>query len=479
MNYLSSIYRQYFLIACGLLMVHFSFAQQNTISPYSRFGLGELHNQEPLMAAGISGANVSMAPLFNVNFTNPASYSSLIRPVFQVGLTGRSLFQENETTTEQYSITRLTEISVGLPLSKRLGAAFGIMPYSSVGYNLREAAEVLPDGSTAEYRYTGDGGYTRGYLGFSGKHAIVKDKLVSTSKGILVDTVKYIDTEFSLGLNGNVIFGRTDYTRDVVFSNTAAYHRAENNSLLLRGTSLTLGALIKKNLNTAYEYRRGESVKTNSIDLTLGASYSLENGLGFTAEQLIQNATYNATVDALSPQDTIFYSGEVEGDLRLPAELRVGATFSFQNEKERKVELAVQYKSQNWNGFSGAFDDGVSPDRYTNSSILSVGLQLTPKPIDEPNTKWYETTIYQLGFSNGTSYLSFSDEILPIQRISAGLSIPFLGSNSFSRLNLGMDFGTWGTTTNGLIKETSYNGYIGISIMPHRNDRWFVKSKYR
>ena len=89
------------------------------------------------------------------------------------------------------------------------------------------------------------------------------------------------------------------------------------------------------------------------------------------------------------------------------------------------------------------------------------------------------TTIYQVGVRHGDGYLKFSDEALTVKRVSLGVSIPFLGSNSYSRLNLGMDFGTWGSTDNGLIKETSLSSYIGISIMPHKNDKWFVKSKYR
>jgi len=43
-----------------------------------------------------------------------------------------------------------------------------------------------------------------------------------------------------------------------------------------------------------------------------------------------------------------------------------------------------------------------------------------------------------------------------------------------------MDFGLRGTTDNGLIEESSFNAYVGFSLMPNlRLDRWFKQSKYQ
>tara|TARA_B100000768_G_scaffold182065_1_gene209238 strand:- start:3336 stop:4778 length:1443 start_codon:yes stop_codon:yes gene_type:complete len=455
-------------------------AQLNTISPYSRFGLGELESQTPSYGHGLSGSMVALSTPFSVNFTNPASYSSIARPVFQTGLTVKSFQLENAETSERNSLSKINEMSIGIPLGKGFGAAFGVFPFSSVGYELSENSSILPDGTSAEYRYSGNGGYTKGFLGTSYKKNYFKDFVVKTAKGLEVDTIKYLNSYLSIGVNGNLLFGSSDYGRDVIYDELSGiYHRKEIRTVSMGDGNLTFGALFKKNLRIKHEYRRGESVKTSDWGVTAGLSYSLENNIGFTSENLIQNANYSSSLNELSAQDTIFYSGEVDGEIILPAELRAGLVLSFVNEKERQLELSMEWKNQNWENYANSLEDMASAERYGNANSYSLGMLLTPRPAGSSNTPWYMTTIYQVGVRHGDGYLKFSDEALTVKRVSLGVSIPFLGSNSYSRLNLGMDFGTWGSTDNGLIKETSLSSYIGISIMPHKNDKWFVKSKYR
>ena len=480
MKYLNITIRALVFTLLLLSSVLSSEAQLNTISPYSRFGIGELEPQTPSFGYGLSGSMVALSTPFSVNFTNPASYSSLARPVFQTGLTTKYFQLENSEVRERNSLSKLNEISIGIPLGKGFGAAFGVLPFSSVGYELSENSVILPDGTSAEYRYSGNGGYTKGFLGTSYKKNYFKDRAVVTAKGLVVDTVKYLNSSFSLGINGNLLFGSADYGRNVIYDELSGiYHRKESRSVTIGDGSLTFGALFKKNVRIRHEYRKGESVKVSDWDVTAGLSYSLENNVGITSENLIQNANYSSALDDLNAQDTVFYSGEVDGEIILPAELRAGLVFSFVNEKERQLEVSMEWKNQNWENYSNSLEDLGGLDRYGNANSYSFGLQLTPRPAGSSNMPWYMTTIYQMGVRYGDSYLRFSDKALTEQRVSLSVSIPFLGSNSYSRLNLGMDFGTCGSTDSGLIKETSFNSYIGISIMPHKNDKWFVKSKYR
>ncbi len=307
MKYLNIIIRSLVFTLVFVSSALVSVAQLNTISPYSRFGLGELESQTPSYGHGLSGSMIALSTPFSVNFTNPASYSSLARPVFQTGVTVNNFQLENADVSERNSLSKINEMSIGIPLGKGLGAAFGVFPFSSVGYELSENSVVLPDGTSAEYRYSGNGGYTKGFLGTSYKKNYFKDSVVKTAKGLEVDTVKYLNSYVSLGVNGNLLFGSADYGRDVIYDELSGiYHRKESRGASMGDGSLTFGALFKKNLRIKHEYRIGESVKTSDWDVTAGLSYSLENNVGFTSENLIQNANYSSSLDELSAQDTIF-----------------------------------------------------------------------------------------------------------------------------------------------------------------------------
>jgi hypothetical protein len=56
--------------------------------------------------------------------------------------------------------------------------------------------------------------------------------------------------------------------------------------------------------------------------------------------------------------------------------------------------------------------------------------------------------------------------------MSLGLGLPITGS--LSNLNLGLEFGKKGTTSNNLVQENYLILNVGFSL----NDKWFVKSKY-
>lgn len=52
----------------------FLFAQDN--SPYSRYGLGDLHPNSNILNRGMGGISAAYADALSVNFVNPASYAS-------------------------------------------------------------------------------------------------------------------------------------------------------------------------------------------------------------------------------------------------------------------------------------------------------------------------------------------------------------------------------------------------------------------
>ena len=59
-------------------------AQEN--SPYSRYGLGDLNNNQNTVNRGMGGVSQAYSDPQSVNFVNPASYYSLVLTTFDVGI---------------------------------------------------------------------------------------------------------------------------------------------------------------------------------------------------------------------------------------------------------------------------------------------------------------------------------------------------------------------------------------------------------
>lgn len=479
MNYLKATTKRVLILLIAVVSALQCFSQLNTLSPYSRFGIGELEAQNSIFGLGNSGAVVSRNPYFSVNSRNPASYSSLIHPTFQTGVTVSNFELSANGETNRNYISKLSEISVGLPFGKGFAAAFGALPFSSVGYNLVDEGAPLPDGTPVSLEYSGSGGLTNGFLGFSYRKRFLKDQIVTNAAGIAVDTVRYLASSISGGVNGNLLFGDISYERNVVYASSDYYQRLESTNMSMADANLTLGVLYTRNLKSVYRRYKNESVKEKDFDVTLGVSFTPKHSSSPTNTRLVGYGTYNNSIQEAVFLDTISFTS-VDGELVIPALLEAGATFSFENAQSRELNLSFQISTQNWSNFSNSLDAENVSSALGNATMLRVGLEYTPKPLTETNLPWYKKTLFQVGARTGTSYLSLGGESFTESAVSAGISIPILGSRTLSRINLGMDFGYRGSTADGLIEQTTLNTYLGFSLMPDmKRNGWFRRSKYQ
>ena len=180
-----------------------SFGQMLNNSPYTRYGLGEIMGTSTAPFSGFGGLSTPIANFRFVNVSNPATYSSLARynPVFDVAVYGKSSTLNTENESVENSTFVLRNFTLALPIAKKWGAAFGIMPYSTTGYNITDY-QVL-DGDSIANNYIGDGSINRVFIG-TGCNMI--------NKG---DTLK-----LSFGVNASYLFGTLERERNVMFSNS-------------------------------------------------------------------------------------------------------------------------------------------------------------------------------------------------------------------------------------------------------------------
>lgn len=135
-------------------------SQLNTFSPYSRYGLGEMSPTTFAHNSGMGGTYIALKPdstmpIF-INTGNPASYSLIKLTTLEVG---GSFLNSNFTSGSNLIKKWTTNFSygaLGFPVMKNGGACFGIMPYTSVGYETQAISNERGIGNVT-YNYNGGG----------------------------------------------------------------------------------------------------------------------------------------------------------------------------------------------------------------------------------------------------------------------------------------------------------------------------------
>ena len=157
------------LIASILILTQLSLAaQNNTNSPYTRFGYGELADRSFGAGRAMGGVGFGLRSSKQINPMNPASYSCMdsLTFLFDFGASGQ-LSWFDDGINKQHNINGNVEyIALQFPLHERIAMSVGILPYSYVGYSFG-AVRTNSDGSNYVESFNGSGGLNDLYAGLS------------------------------------------------------------------------------------------------------------------------------------------------------------------------------------------------------------------------------------------------------------------------------------------------------------------------
>ena len=407
-------------------------AQVNTNSPYSRFGLGEL--TQPGFASNLSmgGTGIGIRSSSQINYLNPASYTEMdtMSFLFDFGLTGSMTKYSTSNLNSKATNYNIHNIAIGFGISKNWKASVGIVPYSSVGYNIVENLFVKGVG-LVDYTYVGSGGLNRFYIG---------------------NSVRFFK-HFSVGLNLNYLFGYLNYANRVDFpSDSYASSTLIENRLNIGGMTYNFG----------FQYHETFSDK---YFLTVGAVF--DNDTKLKTNQLLAQTTFypgsKTSVDS-TIIDPVFVVNSVTNPVKtlIPRSMGVGLSFGIKN----KLMFAGDYTSQDW---SKSIIPGKT-DSLVNSNSLNFGVEYTPN--QQAIQGYFNRVHYRLGGYYSNTYLRIRGEQLQDYGISFGVGLPFKGAKS--SFNFGFIVGQRGTLTNNLIKENY--GIVNFGLTLH--DFWFFKRKF-
>ncbi len=429
-----------------LLMVAFAaWAQPKINSPYSRFGLGDLYDQNLLAPMSLGNLSATYHDPYHVNILNPASLGFQQTTAFETGAHAkRTTLIENDFKRPVWN-GNLNYLSLAFPMFNAIndiidrrerkffwGMNVVLLPYTYVGYDISDLA-IFPPTDTLERTYTGTGGTYR----------------LMWSNGL-----RY--KQFSAGITTGHTFGKLSYTRNIDFqeSEPQSFDNNFTDEESIRNFFWRGGVMYTINLE-----KPGEDKRSVNKTLTLGLTASSKSSMRIKAEtNYLRIFTGGA-----GEFDTVAYQSEVRKEGTLPGEIQFGLGFM----DGLKWKAGINYTLQKWSQYA----NGTRSETLDDIWILAFGASYRPD-ITAYEGFWPRID-YRLGFQTGKDPRVFGGKQLSFWSLHGGLGFPFFSQRKISFINLGLEVGSWGDRT--LLKNNYFKISAGFTL---NDDEWFLKRKF-
>jgi hypothetical protein len=483
-----------------------------TVSPYSRFGIGDFQLNGSIINSGMGGGGIglrndSLIPQY-FNFSNPASLTSNHFVVYEVSLLSNTVQLQNSTDKAVFNRSTLGNFSLAFPVTRWWGAGIGLVPYSAVGYNVSTSDSIEGIGPV-NYKYEGSGGvnqlfWSNGFRPFAGapRHLYLSDKYAQLKlAGDTTEIKKLVRrntalANLSVGVQTSFLFGALNNVRRDIFPDSSfTYNTKITKRSLFRDVYFNYGIQysfrLKKSLDPKYvalpdsvvtgkKWLKNRYYYTNNglpdtaalfirqpgIRVSFGAVGSTATRININNDWLAQTYKQLGTIEQI--KDTVLNIANSKSYVDIPAMFGIG----FALKKDYKWMFQADYMMQLW---SKSGTDGTSFN-LKNSQRFTAGFQFQPKAMGRGN---YLTAIqYRIGVRYYQTGLELRNTRLTETSVNFGFSMPApyrtkIGE-PISRATINFEYGVRGTTDQNLIREDFLRLTIGFTI----NDRWFSRYKY-
>ena len=407
--------RRLALIVIFSLLVFVSAGQNNTNSPYSIFGIGELESTSGGRNMGMGGAGNALRSDIFLNLANPASLTALPLQSMatDAGINLKYSNLKNQINSVNVLNGNISWAAIAFPINRKIGIGFTLNPKSNVGYKIYGTKSL--DGTTFSYpvTYSGEGGLSE----------------ASASIGVLV--LK----KLSLGLRSSAVWGNMV---------TSSIDLPPMGSSITRIDNINyLGATVKP----GFQYQTRVNDKTL---FTIGGTAELSSYL---------NGSSNLTIS--SGGATVLSELNSKDQLKLPFKSGIGFVIDFKN----KYVFTADY---NRSDYRTAVLNMDSKGLALNESY-HVGVEWTPK-FDAQRLGY--TKRYRMGALYQTGYLNVYGFQIHSYGATAGVSLPIRRDRN--SINLSLEIGKQGTLENQLIQEN----YAKLNVSFCLWERWFIPRKF-
>lgn len=377
----------------------------------------------------IGGSSTAYSSPYFINPANPASYSAFDTNsfVFDGAMHLKRGTLATKGDSQKFNFGSISNVYFGFPVTHWWSASLGVLPFSNVGYEIRDDM-TLPDFGHQVNIYKGQGGLNKAYIGNS--FTPIKN--------------------FSVGFNAAYVFGDINKESAATFPDSITYTNTMiKNSTRLSKLTTEFGLLYRINLKSGYFLQTG---------LTINPKHTFSGKTEHIVYTFARN--YDKNQDYI--KDTIEYMPGNVTETTLP--IAIGGGVMFGNSNRWFATADVNY--QKWSDFKYL---GNNPGLKDNLRI-SVGGQIRPSTVDIG--KYWERINYRAGLRFEQSYLELKNTRINDFGIGFGLGLPM--KKSRSTINLAFELGSQGTKNNDLIRENYFRFTLGTALQ----ERWFLKRKY-
>lgn len=396
---------------------------QNTTSPYSIIGIGDVEKSSFDKTTGLGHAGVALTSDRYVLISNPASLSFLSNPFysnpfyFDVAVRYKNVNYAGDAVkdaaTNQSNDMQFKKLSLTIKPKTKWGLSFGLLPFSNANYSFAGVKNVQGSNQTVTGNYVGNGSANMVYL--SNSYLLTR--------------------KLSIGVQTNVIFGQFDNTEYIYSAITDSVLTTDKNDFFTK-VNFKVGAIYKDTINKDWNY-----------------------SIGATA-QFKTNINANSDVKVTNGGNIVKTYSDIENNYAtLPNMLTVGFALNY---KTNYTLVADYYSTQNW------YSQNV---KYNASNRFSIGFQYTKYATmrdNRGNTYSYEKYFFQGGFYNYQSYVSLRGYNLNEYGFTIGAGKQL--TNNLAILG-NIEIGSRGTTNYGLIKENIQQATLTVSY----RDFWNTK----
>jgi hypothetical protein len=416
-----------YLLVILIFSCFYVVSQTNTGSPYSLNELGEINFTGNVSYQSMGGIDSSIDSIeFNIN--NPSSLAKIKTTNYLIGTFYKSSSISNSSLKENIKTSNINYIAIGIPV-KNFGFGFGVLPYSSVGFNLQTTEEYNDDNSISTRLFGAEGNINKAFF------------------SVGIPFFKY----FSLGASANYNFGKFNYEKFNLMDGVN-YGVFSNSSSEITGFTYNFSSNILIPLK-------------DDLSLSVLFSYYPEGELNsYNIESLYTSNASSISLESLGDFVDIDLDARGLENTKLPVPKK--SIYSIGLEKKNSWFIGAQYENKLSSGFENVFLD-IRNVSYRDANSISFGGYFIPD--SSSLVSYWKRIKYRFGIKNDKKSIIVNN--LPINQFSLnlGLGLPIAG---LSKANLGLEIGKIGNDD--LIKENYFSLRLGLSL----NDVWFIKRKY-
>lgn len=393
-------------------------SQNNTSSPYSKFGIGEMASNGYGRNLALGGSGLGIRDPYLLNLKNPASLTSIdsMNFLFEMGVNLQRTYSSSVDYDEKYWDGNLTHLAFGHRYNKWIMGSVGLMPYSNIGYRFRTMKYVEGDNNYFITDWSGTGGINKLFY----------------SLGVKLSNHLSLGAEFGY-YYGPVTESQVTTVQSMTSNSIYTYITTDYKSLSAKGAFQYTAKLDKK-----------------GSDFTLGGYFSPGQKFSGTTETLIEQAygssALDTTIDIEDDASSIF----------VPMSYGAGVGVTIKN----KYLLAADVELTNWSTIN-------SVNTYVDQAVYSLGFEFLP----QRSLNYLNRCAYRFGYHYDSGYIKTKGYTVDDRRFSVGVGLPIM--KSASMFNVTLEAGQRGTTQMSLVRER----YVKMTVAFSLQEFWFVQRK--